>query len=83
MRRLQKKFLIMQKFLQEAAKTTFGSVEIPGLGYSVPWLEISIDRCRIWPLAGKIRQKSLNVESGLKMNGCIHPLPQIAALIQT
>ena len=36
-----------------------------------------INGCRIWPLAWKIRQKSLNVESGLKINGCIHPLPQI------
>ena len=24
---------------------------------SVPLLEISIDRCKIWPLAGKIRKK--------------------------
>ena len=26
---------------------------------SVPWLEISIDRCRIWPITGKISQKRL------------------------
>ena len=44
---------------------------------TVPWLEISIDGCRIWPLGGKIRQKSLNIVSGLKIDGCMHPLPQI------
>ena len=44
---------------------------------TMPWLEISIDGCRIWPLAGKIGQKSLNVVSGLKIDGCMHPLPQI------
>ena len=43
----------------------------------VSGLEISIDGCRIWPLAGKIKQNSLNVVSGLKMDGCMHPLPQI------
>ena len=41
------------------------------------WLEISFYGCRIWPLAGKIIQKSLNVGSGLKIDGCMHPLPQI------
>ena len=36
---------------------------------AVPLLEISIDGCRIWPLAGKIGQK---VVSGLEIsiNGC-------------
>ena len=36
----------------------------------VPLLEISIDGCRIWPLVGKIRPKSLNVIPGLKIYGC-------------
>ena len=44
---------------------------------TVPWLEISIDGCMIWPLAGKIRQNSLNVESVLKIDRCMCPLPQI------
>ena len=37
---------------------------------AVPLLEISIYGCRIWPLAGKIGQKILNVVSGLKIDGC-------------
>ena len=44
---------------------------------TVPWLDISIDGCRIRPLAGKIRKKSLNVVLGLKIDGCMHPWPQI------
>ena len=44
---------------------------------AVPWLEISIDGCKIWPLAQKVGQKSLNVVSGLKIDGCMHLLPQI------
>ena len=32
---------------------------------------------KIWPLAEKISQKSLNAVSGLKIDGCMHPLPQI------
>ena len=36
-----KNVLIMQKFLQRAAKTTFGSVEIPGWGYSKAELSYS------------------------------------------
>ena len=41
------------------------------------WLEILIYRCRIWLLAGKIIQKSLNVGSGLKIDGCMYALPHI------
>ena len=41
------------------------------------WLEISIYGCRIWPFAGKIIQKSLNVGSGLKIDGCMYLLPHI------
>ena len=37
-------------------------------------LELSIDGCRIWALAVKIRQKSLNVVSSLNIGGCMHPL---------
>ena len=44
---------------------------------TVPWLEISIDGCRIWPIARNIRQKSLMEVSGLKIDGCMHPLPKI------
>ena len=44
---------------------------------AVPWLEISIDGCRIWPIAEKIGQKSLNAVLGLKIDGSMHPLPQI------
>ena len=44
---------------------------------TVPWLDFSIDGCRIRPLAGKIRKKSLNVVLGLKIDGCMHPWPQI------
>ena len=44
---------------------------------AISGLVISIEECRIWPLAGKIRQNSLNVVSGLKIDGCMHPLPQI------
>ena len=44
---------------------------------TVPMLEILIDGCKIWPLEGKMRQNSLNVVSGLKIDGCMHPLPQI------
>ena len=44
---------------------------------TVPWLEISIDGCRIWPIARKIRQKSLVEVSGLKIDGYMHPLPKI------
>ena len=75
------------------------SLASPRLIIAVPLLEISIDGCRIWllagksykkvvsglkfsidgcsicPLAGKIRQKSLIVVSGLKIDGCMHPLP--------
>ena len=38
---------------------------------------MSIDWCRSWPLARKNRQKSLIVVSGLKIDGCMHPLPKI------
>ena len=34
----------------------------------VPLLEISIDGCRIWLLAEKIKQKSLNKVSGLDIS---------------
>ena len=44
---------------------------------TVPWLEISIDGCRIWPIARKIRQKSPEEVLGLKIDGCMHPLPRI------
>ena len=43
----------------------------------VPLLEISIDGCRIVPLAGKIRQKALKEVSGLKIDGCMHTLLKI------
>ena len=51
-------------------------VKIDGYN-SVPWLEIFIDGCRIWPIVRKIRQKSLEEVSGLKIDGCMHPLPNI------
>ena len=44
---------------------------------AVPWLEISIDGCRIWPIAEKVRQKSVKEVSGLKIDGCMHQLPKI------
>ena len=44
---------------------------------TVPWLEISIGRCWINLLAGKIQKKSLKKVSGLKIDGCMHPLPKI------
>ena len=44
---------------------------------SVPLLEISIDRFRIWPKAGNIRSKCLKEVSGLKIDGCTRLLPNI------
>ena len=47
----------------------------------VPLLDISIDGWKIWPLAGKAGQKSLNIVSGLKIDrcidGCMHKLHRI------
>ena len=42
----------------------------------VSGLEISIDGCRIWPLAGKISQNSLNVVSG-KLTGACTRCPKL------
>ena len=43
----------------------------------VPRLEISIDRVQDLAISRKNQTKSLNKVSGLKIDGCMHPLPQI------
>ena len=43
----------------------------------VPGLEISIDEIQNLAISWKNRQKSMTVVSGMKIDGCMHPLPQI------
>ena len=40
-------------------------------------LDISIDGCMICLSVGNICQKSLKEVTGLKIDGCMHPLPKI------
>ena len=50
---------------------------------SGPLLDISIDGCRIWILADKRKQKIVKEVPALKIDGCMHPLPNIEGCSST
>ena len=41
------------------------------------WLDISIDRCKFDHLQENMDKKTVKEVSGLKIDGCMHPLPKI------
>ena len=54
------------------------SIEIPNDNpVTVPWIEILIDECRVWPSRGKIRQKNIKKILGQKFDGCMHLFPKL------